>query len=131
MFLLDTNVWLERLLDQTRSEEVGRFLAAYPSDHLIITDFSLHSIGVILFKLGKEKVYIEFVDDLLLRGDVTVASLQPQELRGLPAIAKKHKLDFDDAYQFAAAKKYNAVFISYDSDFNGTGIGSRKPSDFC
>ncbi len=26
MHLVDTNVWLERLLDQERSEEVGRFL---------------------------------------------------------------------------------------------------------
>jgi hypothetical protein len=27
MYLLDTNVWLERLLDQAESEEVGQFLA--------------------------------------------------------------------------------------------------------
>ena len=26
MYLVDTNIWLERLLDQDKSEEVGRFL---------------------------------------------------------------------------------------------------------
>jgi hypothetical protein len=25
MYLVDTNIWLERLLDQERSEEVGQF----------------------------------------------------------------------------------------------------------
>jgi len=38
MYLVDTNVWLERLLDQERSEEVGRFLDRVPSDRLFITD---------------------------------------------------------------------------------------------
>ena len=26
MYLVDTNIWLERLLDQEKSEEVGNFL---------------------------------------------------------------------------------------------------------
>lgn len=45
MYLVDTNIWLERLLDQTRSDEVRQFLDATPSEHLFISDFSLHSIG--------------------------------------------------------------------------------------
>ena len=43
MYLVDTNIWLERLLEQARAEEVGRFLAQIPSDQLFITDFSFHS----------------------------------------------------------------------------------------
>jgi hypothetical protein len=45
MYLVDTNVWLERLLDQERSEEVGNFLNHTPSDLLSITDFAFHSRG--------------------------------------------------------------------------------------
>ncbi len=45
MYLLDTNIWLERLLDQHRSEEVGRLLDQVPSQRLFMTDFTLHSIG--------------------------------------------------------------------------------------
>ena len=48
MYLVDTNVWLERLLDQEKSEEVGRFLAQIPSNLLFVTDFTFHSIGIIL-----------------------------------------------------------------------------------
>ena len=32
MYLVDTNVWLERLLDQERSSEVGQFLASVPGN---------------------------------------------------------------------------------------------------
>jgi predicted nucleic acid-binding protein len=53
MYLVDTNVWLERLLDQERSEDVRRFLAATASERLFITDFTLHSIGVVLIRLNK------------------------------------------------------------------------------
>ena len=49
MYLLDTNIWLERLLDQERTEEVGQVLTQLPSDEIAITDFSFHSIGVIFF----------------------------------------------------------------------------------
>jgi len=51
MFLIDTNIFLEILLEQEKKEDCKKFL----NDHignLHITDFSLHSIGVILFKQG-------------------------------------------------------------------------------
>jgi predicted nucleic acid-binding protein len=44
MYLVDTNIWLERLLDQERSVEVGEFLSAVHSDQMGITDFSVCSI---------------------------------------------------------------------------------------
>lgn len=40
MYLLDTNIWLERLLEQERAEEVGQLLERLSSDELLITDFS-------------------------------------------------------------------------------------------
>ena len=40
MYLVDTNIWLERLLDQSRSDEVGRFLDAIASDELLVSDFT-------------------------------------------------------------------------------------------
>ena len=41
MWLIDTNIWLERLLDQQKSGEVALFLERIPSDRLWITDFFL------------------------------------------------------------------------------------------
>jgi hypothetical protein len=51
MSLVDSNMWLERLMDQARSEGVGRFIDYIPSEKLFIADFAFHSIGVIIGKL--------------------------------------------------------------------------------
>ncbi len=69
-YLVDTNIWLERLLNQEQSASVGRFLANMPTDELAISDFSLHSIGVILFRLNKLMVFNTFVSDVLVFGNV-------------------------------------------------------------
>jgi|GEM_PF-1944848 len=42
MYLMDTNVWLERLLEQERSQEVGKFLDKITSNNLFINDFAFH-----------------------------------------------------------------------------------------
>jgi len=57
MYLVDTNIWLERLLDQDRSDEVGDFLALVSTDQLLMSDFSLHSIGIIFCRLGNETCF--------------------------------------------------------------------------
>ncbi len=60
MFLVDTNIWLELLLEQERAGEVRRFLDALPSDQLAISHFSLHSIGVILGRYGRRTALLQF-----------------------------------------------------------------------
>jgi predicted nucleic acid-binding protein len=130
MFLLDTNVWLERLLDQSGSKDVGIFLEKYPSDQLIITDFSFHSIGVILNRLHNEKLFLDFTDDILVRGGVVVGSLRAEEMKAVVSVIKKYKLDFDDAYQYCVAEKLNAIIVSFDKDLDRTSLGRKKPADF-
>jgi len=80
MFLVDTNVWLERLLNRERSEEVGRFLAEVPSSRLFLTDFTLHSLGVILTRLKKPEAFLLFIRDLFVEGEVGLLGLRPQEM---------------------------------------------------
>lgn len=65
MYLVDTNVWLERLLDQARAEEVGQFLERIPSNQLFISDFAFHSIGVVLTRLGRADALVLFVRPVL------------------------------------------------------------------
>ena len=47
MFLLDTNIWLERLLGQGQAEVVAELLDTLAPSDMCMTDFTLHSIGVI------------------------------------------------------------------------------------
>ena len=50
MYLVDTNVFLEIILTQDKREECKEFLDKNIRD-IYISDFSLHSVGVILFQI--------------------------------------------------------------------------------
>jgi predicted nucleic acid-binding protein len=67
MYLLDTNIWLELLLGQEHSEDVGKFLSEIDSDQLFITDFSFHSVCLILTQLKRPESAIDFADDLFAK----------------------------------------------------------------
>jgi predicted nucleic acid-binding protein len=128
MYLLDTNVWLERLLDQENSEDVGNFLGQTSSDQLFITDFSFHSICIILTRFNRSQTLIDLVQDLFLNGSVGLLRLQPQEMVLVVAFMDEFNLDFDDAYQYVAAVQNNLVIISFDSDFDKTALGRKIPA---
>jgi predicted nucleic acid-binding protein len=129
MYLLDTNIWLERLLDQGRSREVEEFLSTVSSERLFITDFSLHSIGVILGRLGCMPAFCSFIKDLFIDGSVTVIALDAVQMRRLVQVMEMYRLDFDDAYQYTAAVEHGLALVSFDSDFERTPGGRMSPAD--
>ncbi|TEU16271.1 MAG: PIN domain-containing protein [Anaerolineales bacterium] len=129
MYLVDTNIWLERLLDQTRSREVGHFLDHIPSERLFITDFAFHSIGVILSRLNQMEVLLRFVEDAFIDGAVGLIHLEPGDTERLASVIEQFNLDFDDAYQYVAAEKYNLALVSFDSDFDHTERGRKTPAE--
>jgi predicted nucleic acid-binding protein len=129
MYLVDTNIWLERLLAQAKSDEAGAFLDHAPSSDFYITDFSFHSICVILARLNKPDVLLEFVRDIFIDGAVNLVSVRPEETTNVIDRMGIFRLDFDDAYQYAAAEKYNLTIVSFDTDFNRTGRGRKTPAE--
>ncbi|RLF40512.1 MAG: VapC toxin family PIN domain ribonuclease [Thermoplasmata archaeon] len=129
MYLMDTNVWLERLLDQKRSGEVGHFLDQTPSDQLFITDFSFHSIGIVLSRLNCVDAFLQFVRDAFIDGDVSIVRLDPGDMAKVVGTMQRFKLDFDDAYQYAIAERYGLTIVSFDTDFDRTERGRKTPGD--
>ena len=127
-YLLDTNVWLEALLGQKRSEEVIKFLDKFNGDVLVISDFSLHSIITILTKFKEFKTAKLFLDDLLNSG-MKVISVEPDKLIEVLKIIEMYNIDFDDAYQYYLAKNYSLVLVSFDKDFDKTDILRKTPKD--
>lgn len=127
MYLIDTNIWLERLLDQEKSTDVGRFLETVSSSQMIISDFSLHSIGVILSRLNKHDVYATFVDDVLLQGGVSLRTVPLASIRRMVEVMKSFTLDFDDAYQYVVAELAQATIVSFDKDFDKTDLIRKTP----
>ena len=63
-YLIDTNIFLEILLKQKKRNTCKKFLNLH-REHICISDFSLHSIGVILFRQKKENIFLKFLNDLL------------------------------------------------------------------
>lgn len=127
MFLLDTNVWLELLLDQEHASHVRRLFNHVPPAELALTEFSLYSIGIILTRLKKDALFKDFVDDILNIGGVQCVRLEPHELVSLLDARARHGLDFDDAYQYAVAELHGMTLVSFDAHFDGTPLGRRSP----
>src|SRR3972149_588508 len=65
MYIVDTNIWLELLLEQEKEADVRQFFQSINSPSLSITDFSLYSIGIILTKLKKYEVFEDFLSDTI------------------------------------------------------------------
>lgn len=128
-YLVDTNIWLERLLDQEKSDVVSRFLETIPLDQLFISDFSLHSIGVIMSKLKRLDVLTKFANDLFFNGLIEQISLNPHDFVDIIANIEKFRLDFDDAYQLTISQKYDMAIVTFDKDFNVEGIDKAAPED--
>ena len=129
MFLVDTNVWLERLLNQERSQEVALFLATVPSHQLAITDLTLHSLGIVLTRFRKYDVFRLLLRDLFLEGAVQLIRLGPGEMERILSAMECYHLDFDDAYQYVASEVYGLTLVSFDSDFDRTPRGKKTPKE--
>lgn len=128
MYLIDTNIWLERLLDQERSAEVQRLLAALPSRQLAMSHFSLHSISVILGRYRRLDALLRFIDDLFITGDVRLVTVPPESFRRIVHAMTDHQLDFDDAYQYVATHLLGGELVSFDADFDRSDLRRLTPA---
>lgn len=128
-YLVDTNIWLERLLNQEKSEIVAQFLERIPLENLFVSDFSIHSIGVILSRLKKINVLEKFLNDLFVNAQIRQLSLTAEDLLQVSFNIQKFSLDFDDAYQLSVSQKYDLILITFDKDFDVKGIRKNTPEE--
>ena len=126
--LLDTNVFWEILLGQERAREARRLLERSSERTLYLSDFTLFSIALKLFRAGTPSVFVEFVNDIVLRGVVAVATVPPDAAEEIADAAAQFTLDFDDAYQYVVAGRLDAVLVSFDGDFDRTERGRVTPA---
>jgi predicted nucleic acid-binding protein len=127
VFLLDTNIWLERLLGQGQAEIAAELLDSLSPSDMCMTDFTLHSIGVICNRLKQRDVFVKFVDDVLIDAGVVLVSIPANKMKRVVEIMDRFHLDFDDAYQYVAAEIEKATIVSFDKDFDKTEQGRLTP----
>jgi hypothetical protein len=129
MYLLDTNIILELLLEQEKADEVEYFLRNTSLSQLCLSEFSLYTIGINLLRRQKSDSFLKMIEDMLIMGGVQLIRLKVEDMEKLVDFSKRFNLDFDDAYQYTLAEKYNLTLVSFDSDFDKTERGRKTPKE--
>jgi uncharacterized protein len=99
--LVDTNVFLELLPEQARAKEAGDFLKRTNEHQLFVSNYALHSVGMILLRRKQAETFRQFLSDA--QTGMTMVSLAIEELEEVIDAAANFNLDFDDAYQYVTA----------------------------
>jgi uncharacterized protein len=130
VYLLDTNVILELLLDQERADDVERLLLETEAKHLHLSEFAFYSLGIVLMRRKRYDIFLQVLDELFLRRGVRLIRLGVRDMNNRVAEASRlYNLDFDDAYQYAAAEKRKLAIVSFDVDFDRTPRGRKTPAE--
>lgn len=128
-FLVDTNIFLEVMLNQQRAQDAKSFLQKSDIHEHFMSDFSLHSIALILLRRRAFNLLERFIADTVRSGSVNVIGIPPEDLTQVIAAAQQHGLDFDDAYQYVLAVQHELPIISFDADFDRTPRGRQSPDE--
>ncbi len=120
MYLIDTNIFLEILLEQEKADECSEFLNQITEQNraCLMSSYTLHSIETILSNLRRFEILTAFLDDIIDNQAIRQYHTTPEEefeiIRTIPQL----NLDFDDALQYYVAKKFSATIVTYDRHFN-------------
>jgi len=129
LYLLDTNIFLEVLLDQEESGSVKALLTSKDPGELGISDLALHSVGIILYQKNAAHLFSDFIDDLFGEGGITIFALGTEDIKRVEQVSLAFNLDFDDAYQYVVSEKFGLLLVSFDKDFDRTDKKRVVPAD--
>jgi uncharacterized protein len=96
---------------------------------MAISEFSLYSIGIILIRLNKDDLFLDFLNDMIEESGHEVVRLGLSDPKEVVAATKKFNLNFDDAYQYVAGSMHDYVVVSFDADFDHTVRGRKTPGE--
>src|SRR4030042_2714456 len=126
-FLIDTNIFLEVILAQSKATDAQELLSKTEEYEFFMSDYSLHSIGLLFFRRKQYGIFQQFLTDMIYIAGIKMVSLLPKDMGDVINAAQKFGLDFDDAYQYVTAEQYGLAIISFDSDFDRQEIGRKTP----
>lgn len=129
MILLDTNIFIEYLLDQEHAGDCGGLLTLLSEGKVegVVTRFSLHSIEVI-YKNPLLGGFLEGIDRSL---GLSVHDTTTAEESEVARLSARSGMDYDDAMQYFAAKKLGAdAIVSFDRHFDGLEVKRGEPGDY-
>ena len=132
MLLIDTNIFLEVMLGQSKRKACAEFLNAVKTgeQNAAVTDFSLYSIIIILDRRGKLRELDRFLRSLSAYKGLTLYATTLQDKVEAVQLAADGEFDVDDAVQYASAMKLRVkAVVSLDRDFDNRKIPRRDPGE--
>jgi predicted nucleic acid-binding protein len=127
--LIDTNIFLEIILQQEKADDAAALLRKAGGHEFFVSDYSLHSIGLLLFRRRLHDIFRKFLSDIRANAGVTLVSISMNDMEAVVNAATMYNLDFDDGYQYVVAEKHGLSLVSFDSDFDRTRRGRKAPSE--
>ena len=130
MYLIDTNIFLELLLDRKNAKQCEKFLEKVSKGEIkaVVSSFTLHAIEALLGK--KHRITQLFVRNILNSKGLKVYSTTLEEELEASILAEKVGLDFDDGLQYFIAKKLQAkAIVSFDRHFDKTDLKRVTPKE--
>ncbi len=128
MILLDTNVFLELLLGQSRADDCEALLSAVSKGRIeaVITHFTVHAVEAVL---GSGEPILTFLRNLDNSLGLTVFETGVADEMSAAMLTERESLDFDDALQYYVAKRLGVeAIVSYDKHFDKLDVPRTEPS---
>jgi uncharacterized protein len=129
-YLVDTNIFVEFLLDQERADESLQIMERIERGELeaYVTSFALHSIAVILDRRNDMDLLEKFFERVIQAKGLRVYQTEPIEEKSIAALNRTVKLDFDDTLHYHVASTLGATLMSFDRGFDTTDLKRVEPS---
>ena len=126
--LLDANCWLQVVRNREHADDVRRLLAGVPANAVAVTDMAVHSIAIVMARFKMLDDFPQVVRDFGIGQPTEIVRLGPANYDRVIEVTKSYRLDFDDAYQYAAAELHGLTLVSLDADFDRTPRGRLTPA---
>ncbi|MBF0491845.1 MAG: type II toxin-antitoxin system VapC family toxin [Deltaproteobacteria bacterium] len=119
MYLFDTNIFLEHLLDQEQSKSCRALIKTINQDKNVwVSLFSIHAIEAILEGRTKSNILLlEFLTHIQFHPYIQIYATTLEEEIEILKLSPQLKLDFDDSLQYYIAKKKSLTLVTLDKDF--------------
>jgi len=130
LILVDTNIFLELLLDQKRADECEKFLNKLSRGELegVVTRYTIHAIETMLNSPDEILLFLRNVENSI---GLYVYETDNEDEMAIAMLMKEIKRDFDDTLQYYVAKKLGAkAIVSFDRHFDGLDIPRAEPKDY-
>lgn len=127
LLLVDTNIILELMLKQEKSNDCEKFLNSVATGDIeaTITRFSIHAIEAILKNPEHTTNFLHNVNSSI---GLVVYDTDTSDEIAISLLMKEVKLDFDDTLQYYVARKIGAEgIVSFDRDFDRVNINRLAP----